>query len=36
MGLSDMKAETAVKLFIVAGTVAVTGYYLRGKLGIEL
>lgn len=31
-----MNAETAVKVFIVGGTVAVAAWYLRGKLGVEL
>lgn len=31
-----MNAETAVKIFIVGGTVAVAAWYLRGKLGVEI
>ena len=31
-----MNAETAIKIFLVGGTVAVTAWYLRGKLGVEL
>jgi len=31
-----MNAETAAKIFIVGGTVALAAWYLRGKLGVEL
>ena len=31
-----MNTETAVKIFLIGGAVAVTAWYLRGKLGVEL
>jgi hypothetical protein len=31
-----MNTETAFKIFLVGGAVAVTAWYLRGKLGVEL
>jgi len=31
-----MNTETAIKIFLVGGAVAVTAWYLRGKLGVEL